>query len=60
MNGVEGLTDVATKDVFDLYLLETTLDYETLCAVHGSRCTHLGKQELDNMLRLLLSRARAQ
>lgn len=45
-------TDVATKDVLDLLLLEATLDDQPTGAVHGTGGTHFCEHVLDNMLGL--------
>jgi len=45
-------TDVTTKDVFDLFLLEATFDDQTARSVHRPSRTHFGKHELDDVLRL--------
>ena len=45
-------TDVTTKDVLDLLLLEATLDDQPTGAVHGTGGTHFCEHVLDNMLGL--------
>ena len=55
-SGGEGVrrnpTDVPTKDVFDLFLLEATFNNQTARSVHRPGCTHFCKHELDDVLRL--------
>ena len=45
-------TDVTTKNVFDLFLLEATFDDQTTGSVHRPGSTHFGEHELDDVLRL--------
>ena len=45
-------TDVTTKNVFDLFLLEATFDDQTTRSVHRPGCTHFREHELDDVLRL--------
>ncbi len=50
--GKKERTDVATQDVLDLLLLETTLDDKTSGAVDGAGRTHFRKHVLDDVLGL--------
>lgn len=43
-------TNVPTKDVFDLFLLEATFDNQTARSIHRPSCTHFGEHELNDML----------
>ena len=49
---LEKHTDVSTKDMFDLFLLETTLDDEAPRAVDGAGGTHFREHVLDDVLGL--------
>ena len=42
-------TNVPPQNIFDLFLLETTLDDQSLATVDGPRSTQLGKQELNDV-----------
>lgn len=48
------LNNVTTQNSLDLLLLETTLDDQALGSINGSRSSQLGKQELNNVLRLTM------
>lgn len=43
-------TNITTEDVFDLLLLETTLDNKTSRTIDGTTRTQLGEQVLGNVL----------
>ena len=43
-------TDVATKYVFDLFLLEATFDNKTTGPIHRPSRTHFGEHELNDVL----------
>lgn len=45
-------TNVSSKDVLHLFLLESTFDYEATCTINTARSTHFSEQELNDMLRL--------
>ena len=45
-------TNVPTENVFDLLLLEATLDDKTTRTINGAGGTHFCEHVLDNMLRL--------
>ena len=49
---LEKHTDVSTKDVLDLLLLETTLDDETAGTINGPGSTHFSEHVLYDVLRL--------
>lgn len=49
------LTDVSTQNVFDLFLLETTLDDQTPGAVYTTSSSQFGKDERDDVFRLSTS-----
>ena len=46
------LTHVAPQHVLNLFLLETTFDNKASCTIDTSCCTHLSKEELDNVFGL--------
>ena len=49
---MRGHTDVPTQNVFDLLLLEATLDDKATGAVNGASGTHFREHVLDDVLRL--------
>ena len=51
-------TQVSSQNVFDLFLLETTFDNESACAIDTSSCTHFGEEELDNVFGLCITSQR--
>ena len=43
-------TNVTTKDIFDLFLLEATFDNQTARSIYRPSRTHLGEHKLNDVL----------
>ena len=51
-NSYSRLTDILLEQVLNLFLLESTLDNQTLRTIDRARCSHFSKQVLNNVLGL--------